>query len=211
MFVVPAGPRLKGSLPPRPGTPCPRTPAGAIFSTVADLHDWYRVLFGAPERVGLSPGVSRGVSPTLRRGRARPWGRVPLPRTPAAAPPAAAAAGWPAGMLAELAAPFTHIAGPIWEGRGVGLDVNASTLYFAGGALSWFSFPSIKLRGGPDSADDSPGGWAPGCAGREAGGTAHPSSSCRGCREGGGCPRRHRCLLPASPQPVRSSATCRQR
>lgn len=59
--------------------------------------------------------------------------------------------------LAELAAPYTHIAGPIYEGRGVGVDVNASAYYFAGGALSWFSFPSIKVAQGPGSADESPG------------------------------------------------------
>lgn len=42
-----------------PGNPSARN-AGAVMSTAVDLHNFYRVLFASPERIGLSQG-ERGV------------------------------------------------------------------------------------------------------------------------------------------------------
>ncbi len=42
-----------------PNSGCPAA-AGAVMSTVGDLHNWYRVLFGAPEQLGLTQGELDG-------------------------------------------------------------------------------------------------------------------------------------------------------
>lgn len=84
---VPA--RLPAHRRPAPGRPL-AAPAGAIMSTVTDLHDWYRVLFGAPERIGLTPGASqRGTLALQREPNCACRSPLAAPAKGPAAPPAA--------------------------------------------------------------------------------------------------------------------------
>lgn len=70
---------------------------------------------------------------------------------PAAPSPAAAAA------FAELRQPAVELAGSNYEGQGLSMNVNESSWFYSGNALSWRSYPSIKVK--PDGdANASPGG-----------------------------------------------------
>lgn len=77
-----------------------------------------------------------------------------LPLTPQhwlAAPAPSAAA------FAEIKQPAVELAGSNYEGQGLSLNVNESSWFYSGNALSWRSYPSIKVK--PDGdANASPGG-----------------------------------------------------
>ena len=173
--------------------------AGRVFMTVADLHDWYRALWGRPETLGLSPGARRlrgccGALPRAACGtgrqvaarplRARAAGRhTRLPPSRALPPPALP----PAASFADLTEPEVQLEGANYEAQGVSVNVNDSSWFYAGSDASWRSYPSIKIQPGA-SANDSAGCVARRGAG---GGAARGRAGCAAGPHVGGLPAPH--------------------